>query len=88
MLEFARESSLELKNPKSGTIDMVESIAIADDGAIMSIPCRRNGETYLVTTVKVGTPGEDSEGSTGQRKAIEEFLRFYIPELVKLKCGG
>ncbi|MFF2326915.1 MULTISPECIES: hypothetical protein [unclassified Streptomyces] len=86
--ELAREGSLRLKNPEAADIAHVSSAQVAEDGALMTIPCQDRGKDYLVTEFAVGERSWDKVSTKNQRKEIDAFVRRYVPELIKVTCGA
>ncbi|MFD7494650.1 hypothetical protein ACFV8T_19890 [Streptomyces sp. NPDC059832] len=85
---LAQEGSLRLRNPEKAEIKNVSSAQVAEDGALMSIPCRAGGKDHLVTEFAVGERSWDRGSTKDQRKEIDAFVRGYVPGLIKAKCGG
>ncbi|MFB7528061.1 hypothetical protein ACFC0C_07390 [Streptomyces sp. NPDC056178] len=86
--ELAREGSLRLKNPEAADIENVSSAQVAEDGALMTIPCRARGTDYLVTEFAIGERSWDRVSTKDQRKELDAFVRSYVPELIKVKCDA
>ncbi|MFE7428885.1 hypothetical protein [Streptomyces sp. NPDC057545] len=86
--ELAQEGSLRLKNPEAAEIKNVSSAQIAEDGALMTFPCRAHGKDYLIAEFAVGDRSWDRVSTKDQRKEIDAFVRSYVPGLIKAKCGG
>ncbi|MFJ9681074.1 hypothetical protein ACIRP2_23925 [Streptomyces sp. NPDC101194] len=85
---LAQHGSLRLKNPEKADISNVSSAQVAEDGALMAIPCHARGNEYLITEFAVGERSWDRESTRTQRKEIDAFVRGYVPELIKVKCGA
>ncbi|MER8090298.1 hypothetical protein ACFVZR_13120 [Streptomyces sp. NPDC058316] len=86
--ELAREGSLRLKNPEAADIENVSSAQVAEDGTLMTVPCRARGTDYLVTEFAVGERSWDRVSTKDRRKEWDAFVRSYVPELIKAKCDA
>ncbi|CAM5466732.1 hypothetical protein NEH83_14190 [Streptomyces sp. JUS-F4] len=86
--DLAENGSLHLRNPKSATLEKTSQLQIAEDGALMEIPCAGHGESHLVTKVVIGSPEHRAKSTEDQSAEITAFLRSYVPELVKQKCDA
>ncbi|MCP9957027.1 hypothetical protein [Streptomyces sudanensis] len=85
-LHYAKEGARPLADAKPASIPGVTSVAIGDDGALLSADCPSTGGDYLVTTVRVGDREKPPENPAEQRRNLEAFLRGYIPGLIQAKC--
>ncbi|MCP9986224.1 MULTISPECIES: hypothetical protein [Streptomyces] len=87
-LHYAVEGAHPFENPQPVKIPGVASTAVGEDGALLSMQCASPKDGYLVVTLRLDTTNKPTKGPVERRESIENFLKSYIPNLIKSKCAA